>query len=219
MPFILCCFGECFIDLMKSSSSIFFFILMELPFKNYDGEEVQVNRSGIIVGCAIAGLSVFLLIIFVLLSAKKYSSKAGNESHCIEKRERTSVRLSHLSQSPSEPQRGIDTLSELPSSDTPLSKSNLLLRSVSRLPSILLKSASLFSITSSKSMSIVTEVKEQENKRYSMLKAFYLHPAEVPNWIASSPLIRSPQSLFESLRSSSHNQATDNNRDHAAHVV
>lgn len=204
--------GECgFLWVLKPCLSLgkHFFTLMEPTFKNYDDNEVQVNRSGIIIGGAIAGLSVFLLVILVLISARRHRAKVDNESQRYAKR--TSVAL--RSSQPSEQPRPQDTISELPAPNNLLSNSSVL-RSVSRIPSMLLKSASLSSATITKSASTVPEGKEPENKRYSKLKAFYSHPAEVPNWIASSPLVRSPQSIFESLRSTTPNQAGDNNKDH-----
>ncbi|KAH8549337.1 hypothetical protein BGW37DRAFT_502790 [Umbelopsis sp. PMI_123] len=182
---------------------------MELSSTNLDAYEVQVNKTGIIVSCAVAGLSVFLLILLVNFSVRRYRIKTDLESQLTVKKNEAAVAPSRASQSPSptlpppEQQmshRPPDIISQLPAAGNALSNSHLL-RSVSRLPSILLRSTSLFSITTVKSNTTVLDTKEPDNKRHSRLKAFYLHPAEVPNWIANSPLVRARQSLFNKSES------------------
>ncbi|KAG2175976.1 hypothetical protein INT44_000454 [Umbelopsis vinacea] len=182
---------------------------MERSSSFLDAYRVQVNKSAIIVGCVVAGLSVFVLIILIMLAARRYRTKPDNESQQNLKTEETAVELAKLTQPSVElqmSQRPPDITSQLPAASNALSNSYLL-RSVSRLPSILLRSTSLFSITTAKSNITAQDYKEPENKRHSRLKAFYLHPAEVPNWIAGSPLIRSQQSLFDDLRVATQNQA------------
>jgi hypothetical protein len=191
------------------------FILMERTSTNLDVYRVQVNKTAIIVGCVVAGLSVFVLIILVMLAARRYRTKNDNESQQNLTTEETAVESSQASQPSAElqmSQKAPNIISQLPAASNALSNS-LLLRSVSRLPSILLRSTSLFSVTTAKSNITALDFKEPENKRHSRLKAFYLHPAEVPNWIASSPLVRSRQSLFDNLRVTTQNQAEHNSKE------
>ncbi|KAI8575230.1 hypothetical protein K450DRAFT_262705 [Umbelopsis ramanniana AG] len=191
------------------------FILMERSSSFLDAYRVQVNKSAIIVGCVVAGLSVFVLIILIMLAARRYRTKNDNESQQSLKTEETAVEPPQLPQPSVDlqmSQRAPDIISQLPAASNALSNSHLL-RSVSRLPSILLRSTSLFSVTTAKSNITALDYKEPENKRHSRLKAFYLHPAEVPNWIAGSPLVRSRQSLFDNLRVATQNQPENNSKE------
>lgn len=215
--------------LMKLGLDELLFILMERSSTNLDVYRVPVNKTAIIVGCVVAGLSVFVLIILIMLAARRYGTKNDNESQQNLKAEETAVEPPQISQTSvplpmSQPspelrmsQRTPDIISQLPAASNALSNSHLL-RSVSRLPSILLRSTSLFSITTAKSNITALDFKEPENKRHSRLKAFYLHPAEVPNWIASSPLVRSRQSLFDNLRVTTQNPAEHNSKEHSNFV-
>lgn len=179
---------------------------MESSFSNANVDEFQVNRRGIVVGCAVAGTSVFLLVIIIMASVRRHRRNPYS----------TAKRASNTVMSQSEKAQILpQPVSLIPEATKSTSNSDLL-RSVSQLPSMLLKSASIFTTSTSKSTLATPDMKDQNTKRQSKFKGFYLHPAEVPNWIASSPLMRSPQSMFS--RSCTTSQTQEKNLE-SIHIV
>ncbi|KAJ2960851.1 hypothetical protein NQZ79_g3826 [Umbelopsis isabellina] len=179
---------------------------MESSFSNENVDEFQVNRRGIVVGCTIAGTSVFLLVVIIMASVRRHRRNSYSTA------KRPSITITSQSE---KTQILPQPVSLVPEATKSTSNSDLL-RSVSQLPSMLLKSASIFTTSTSRSTLATPEMKEQNTKRQSKFKGFYLHPAEVPNWIASSPLMRSPQSMFS--RSCATNQTQDKNSE-SMHIV
>jgi hypothetical protein len=175
--------------------------VMESSFSIETVDEFQVDRRGIVVGCAIAGTSVFLLAVVIMASVRRHRQRPYRNSYSSGQKPSIAI-ISQPESSQSFPQ----PVSVLPEATKSTSNSDLL-RSVSQLPSMLLKSASIFTTSTSRSTLATPEMKDQDTKRQSKFKGFYLHPAEVPNWIASSPWMRSPQSML--TKSCATHQAED----------